>query len=80
MGNGLKYSINLKNIHYIYEDIIKDNIISRHPSKNIIAISDSLGCLRLFKYPAQENDRCFLCRTDHIGKITNIFFSFDILL
>ena len=77
MGNGLKYSINLKNIHYIYEDNIKDCIISRHPSKNIIAIGDSLGCLRLFKYPAQENDRCFLCRTDHIGKITNIFFSFD---
>ena len=77
MGNGLKYSSNLKNIHHIYEDTIKECIIVRHPEKDIVAVGDTLGCIRLFKYPANEDDKYFLCRTDHIGKISNIFFSFD---
>lgn len=76
-GDGLKYSENLKNIHHVYEDELRHCTIVRHPVKNIVAIGDNLGCIRLFKYPALETDKCFLCRTDHIGKINNIYFSFD---
>ena len=77
MGDGLKYSEKLKNIHHVYDNELKNCTIVRHPIKSIVAIGDNLGCIKLFKYPAKESDRCFLCRTDHIGKINNLYFSFD---
>ena len=61
----------------VYGDKLKSCKIIRHEQKDIVAVGDNLGCVRLFKYPAKEDDKCFLCRTDHTGKISNIFFSFD---
>ena len=75
MGNGLKYSSLFSCIQLIYKQNLDDCIIVRN--KNYVAIGDNLGCLRIFKYPSNENDKCILCETDHIDKIDNIFFSFD---
>ena len=75
MGNGLKYSSLFSCIQYIYKQYLDDCIIVRN--KNYVAIGDNLGCLRIFKYPSTENDKCILCESDHIEKIDNIFFSFD---
>ena len=75
MGNGLKYSSSFSCIQLIYKQNIEDCIIVRN--KNYVAVGDNLGCLRLFKYPSNENDKNILCETDHIEKIDNIFFSFD---
>ena len=77
MGDGLKYSEKLKNIHHVYENELKNCKIVRHPLKNIVAVGDNMGCIKLFKYPSEETDRCFLCKTDHIGRINNLYFSFD---
>ena len=75
MGNGLKYSSFFSCIQYIYKQYLDDCIIVRN--KNYVAIGDNLGCLRIFKYPSKEDDKCILCESDHIEKIDNIFFSFD---
>ena len=75
MGNGLKYSSLFSCIQKIYNQYLDDCIIVRN--KNYVAIGDNLGCLRIFKYPSNENDKCILCETDHIDKIDNIFLSLD---
>ena len=75
MGNALKFSSLFSCIQKIYNQYLDDCIIVRN--KNYVAIGDNLGCLRIFKYPSNENDKCILCETDHIDKIDNIFFSLD---
>ena len=75
MGNGLKYSSSFSCIQSIYKQNLDDCLIIRN--KNYVAVGDNLGCLRIFKYPSNENDKYILCKTDHIEKIDNIFLSFD---
>ena len=75
MGNGLKFSSSFSCIQSIYKQNLDECIIVRN--ENYVAVGDNLGCLRLFKYPSDEADKCILCQTDHIDKIDNIFFSFD---